>query len=185
MATRVVITDAATSRDATMDLEPRLQMSEIVTRCRLYFSKPEGAYALRSGDRMLAKDATVAELGLVDGARLDFLLASDGGAPVISLVGPTGKALQVAGEATLGKKEMDALFPAGFDDGPISRAHLSFQIVGGQVQVKDGGPSGPSTNGTLLNGREIRGQGWLSVAKGDKLRLAGKLELTVNVAKLS
>lgn len=57
----------------------------------------------------------------------------------------------------------------------ISRRHFRFTEEREEVGIEDIG----SANGTLLNGREIRGGGVFAIKKGDTIDLGGRLRVTV------
>lgn len=57
----------------------------------------------------------------------------------------------------------------------ISRRHFSVELLDGAYYVEDLG----STNGTFLNGVDIRGRGKTPLRPGDVLNVAGVLELVV------
>lgn len=83
------------------------------------------------------------------------------------------------------KITVDPISPSGREDfrfifpesvlSYISRRHFRFTEENGEVCIEDIG----SANGTLLNGREIRGGGLFAIKKGDNIDLGGRLRVTV------
>lgn len=83
------------------------------------------------------------------------------------------------------KITVDPISPSGREDfrfifpesvlSYISRRHFKFTEENGEVCIEDIG----SANGTLLNGREIRGGGLFAIKKGDNIDLGGRLRVTV------
>lgn len=59
----------------------------------------------------------------------------------------------------------------------ISRRHFAVKKIGGKYYVLDLG----SSNGTFLNGVDIRGAGLLELNGGDVINVAGVLELAVHL----
>jgi pSer/pThr/pTyr-binding forkhead associated (FHA) protein len=73
-----------------------------------------------------------------------------------------------------GREDFTSFFPDSVLS-YISRRHFKFTEENGEVCIEDIG----SANGTLLNGREIRGGGAFVIKKGDNIDLGGRLRVTV------
>ena len=85
---------------------------------------------------------------------------------------PGGTTIPVTGRP-LGRRDFQALTPpekVAF----ISRQHILVTYENSQYQIEDLG----STNGTKLNGSEIRGDGRHVLENGDMIELAGKVSIT-------
>ena len=76
----------------------------------------------------------------------------------------------------LGRRDFQALVPPDKAD-LISRRHVLITYENSEYHIEDLN----STNGTRLNGSEIRGTGKHSIQSGDTVQLAGALELTFKV----
>ncbi len=83
-----------------------------------------------------------------------------------------GTTMPVTGQP-LGRKDFQALVSPEKSD-LISRKHLLVTYENSQYQIEDLN----STNGTRLNGSEIRGTGKHTLVNGDTVELAGALNLT-------
>ena len=93
-------------------------------------------------------------------------------ASMASLVAADGKALPV-GDKALGRKDFVALAePAKAEY--ISRQHLRLTQENKEYFIEDLG----STNGTRLNGVEIRGRGKQAIASGDTIELGNAIKVT-------
>ena len=88
---------------------------------------------------------------------------------------PGGTTMPVTGKP-LGRKDFQALISPEKAD-LISRKHVLVTYENSQYQIEDLN----STNGTRLNGSEIRGTGKHSIESGDTVELAGALNLTFKV----
>jgi hypothetical protein len=86
-------------------------------------------------------------------------------------VSPAGTTMPVIGK--LGRRDFEA-FVTPEKAGLISRQHLQVTYENSSYQVEDVG----STNGTRLNGSDIRGSGRHTIENGDTVELAGVLKLT-------
>jgi len=64
---------------------------------------------------------------------------------------------------------------SGADLNLISRRHFKTYFHGGKLYIEDLG----STNGTFVNGVDIRGKGLVPLERGDRVNVAGVIELTV------
>ena len=80
--------------------------------------------------------------------------------------------LNAAGQS-VGRTDLHGLAGSGKAD-LISRQHFSLSHENGDYYIEDRG----STNGTRLNGSEIRGKGRQLLKDGDKIDLAGALTIT-------
>jgi hypothetical protein len=85
---------------------------------------------------------------------------------------PGGTAMPVSGKP-LGRRDFQELIPAE-KAGLVSRQHLQVTYENNGYHIEDLN----STNGTRLNGSEIRGSGRHTIASGDTVELAGALKLT-------
>ena len=74
---------------------------------------------------------------------------------------------------SLGRSDLHELAGPGKAD-LISRRHFSLSYENGDYYIEDRG----STNGTRLNGSDIRGKGKHTLKDGDKIDLAGALTIT-------
>ncbi|MCX6007907.1 MAG: FHA domain-containing protein, partial [Chloroflexi bacterium] len=72
-----------------------------------------------------------------------------------------------------GRKDFQALVPPEKSD-LISRKHILVTYENSQYHIEDLN----STNGTKLNGSDIRGTGKHTLVNGDTVELAGALNLT-------
>ncbi len=97
--------------------------------------------------------------------------------PPAKLVMPDGGEMLLAGNVrTLGRQDFEKLLPedrASF----ISRQHINIWYEDGKYYVEDSG----STNGTRLNGTEIRESGKQALVDGDVIELADKLSITFKI----
>jgi FHA domain len=134
--------------------------------------------ALRSGDSAAAK------AGYVASATAPASTLPSSSAPVTTpveadlpakFVAPGGTTMPVAGKP-LGRKDFQSLTSPD-KAGLISRQHVLVTYQSRQYYIEDLN----STNGTKLNGSEIRGSGKHIIANGDNVELAGALKLTFNV----
>ena len=90
-------------------------------------------------------------------------------------VSPGGTTMPVTGQP-LGRKDFQALISPDKAE-LISRKHILVTYENSQYQIEDLN----STNGTKLNGSEIRGTGKHTIANGDSVELAGALNLTFKI----
>jgi len=99
--------------------------------------------------------------------------------PVLSavpakLVIPDGKDIFLASNArSLGRHDFEEFMPAE-NVSYISRKHINIWFENGHYYIED--PS--STNGTRVNGTDIRGAGRHELTDGDVIELAGKIRIT-------
>jgi len=98
-------------------------------------------------------------------------------APPARLVMPDGSEMLLAGSTrTFGRPDFEKLLP-GDRASFISRHHINVWYEGGKYYVEDRG----STNGTRVNGSEIRGSGRQALVDGDVVELADKLSITFKI----
>ncbi len=95
---------------------------------------------------------------------------------------PDGNEILLAGNArTFGRQDFESFMPR--ENVPyISRQHINIWYENGKYYIEDRS----STNGTKLNGKDIKGTGRHALADGDLIELAGKLSITFkgqNIAK--
>ncbi len=90
-------------------------------------------------------------------------------------VSPGGTTMPVTGKP-LGRRDFQALMPPD-KAGLISRQHILVTYENSQYSIEDLN----STNGTKLNGSEIRGTGKHTIESGDAVELAGVFNLTFKV----
>ena len=98
-------------------------------------------------------------------------------APPARLVMPDGSEMLLAGNSrTLGRPDFEKLLP-GDRASFISRNHINIWYEDGKYYIEDRG----STNGTRVNGSEIRGSGRQALVDGDVIELADKLSITFKI----
>jgi len=98
-------------------------------------------------------------------------------APPAKLVMPDGSEMLMAGNTrTFGRPDFEKLLP-GDRASFISRQHINVWYEDGKYYIEDRG----STNGTRINGSEIRGSGRQALVDGDVVELANKLSITFKV----
>jgi hypothetical protein len=90
-------------------------------------------------------------------------------------VSPGGTTMPVTGKP-LGRRDFQALMPPD-QAGLISRQHILVTYENRQYSIEDLN----STNGTKLNGSEIRGTGKHAIESGDAVELAGVFNITFKV----
>jgi hypothetical protein len=94
-------------------------------------------------------------------------------APGPKLLTPDGKQVPLpANTGVLGRKDFRPLLTPD-EAALVSREHLYINCEGGNYYIEDKG----STNGTRLNGADIRGKGRHLLKDGDEIRLANVLTL--------
>ena len=98
--------------------------------------------------------------------------------PSVSVRFPNQQVRTLSGETVLGRADFAGILSAE-DARKISNKHLRIYESGGAFYVEDGYQGKPSTNGTMLNGRDIRGIGPQKLAPGNTLSLAGIAEMTI------
>ena len=96
------------------------------------------------------------------------------GAASAKLAMPDGNEILLAGNGrTFGRRDFEGFMPQ--DHAPyISRQHINIWYENGQYYIEDRS----STNGTKINGVDIKGTGRHELADGDLIELAGKLSIT-------
>jgi hypothetical protein len=98
-------------------------------------------------------------------------------APPAKLVMPDGSEMLLVGSTrTFGRPDFEKLLP-GDRASFISRHHINVWYEDGKYFVEDRG----STNGTRINGSEIRGNGRQALVDGDVIELADKLSITFKI----
>lgn len=88
------------------------------------------------------------------------------------LVLPDGKELLIGTKKTLGRVDL-AKYASPAEASWVSRQHFSIFIENGTFYIQDDG----STNGTKLNGTEIRNQGKQPLKDGDEILVADVVKL--------
>jgi hypothetical protein len=97
-------------------------------------------------------------------------------APPAKLIMPDGSEVLLAGNnRSFGRQDFDKFLPADKRT-YISRQHINVWYEGDRYYIEDRS----STNGTRLNGTDIKGEGRHAVNDGDVIELAGKLSITFN-----
>jgi len=98
-------------------------------------------------------------------------------APPAKLIMPDGGEMLLAGNVrALGRQDFEKLLPADRASF-ISRQHINIWYEDGKYYIEDPG----STNGTRLNGEEIRDSGRQALVEGDVIELADKLSITFKI----
>ncbi|MBN1691908.1 MAG: FHA domain-containing protein [Dehalococcoidia bacterium] len=98
-------------------------------------------------------------------------------APPAKLIMPDGGEMLLAGNVrALGRQDFEKLLPADRASF-ISRQHINIWYEDGKYYIEDPG----STNGTKLNGEEIRDSGRQALVEGDVIELADKLSITFKI----
>jgi len=98
-------------------------------------------------------------------------------APPAKLVMPDGGEMLLAGNTrTLGRQDFEKLLP-GDRASFISRQHINVWYEDGKYYIEDRG----STNGTRINGADIRDSGRQALVDGDVIELADKLSITFKI----
>ena len=140
---------------------------------------------------LLVRKPAKAHAGIGTGTRAGYLSSSTApaatspafGIPMTTPLasGPTARftsdggkeiSLNATGQST-GRTDLHGLATSGKAD-LISRQHFYLSCENGECYIEDRG----STNGTRLNGSEIRGKGRQLLKDGDKIDLAGALTIT-------
>ena len=98
-------------------------------------------------------------------------------APPAKLVMPDGSEMLLAGNTrTFGRQDFEKLLP-GDRASFISRQHINIWYEDGKYYIEDR----DSTNGTRINGSEIRASGRQALVDGDVVELADKLSITFKI----
>ncbi len=105
-----------------------------------------------------------------------------GGAENLAIRLPDGTLKAIRGRLTLGRKDLGGDLPASVTH-LVSGQHATFSVSQGEVFVEDGVPGQPSSNGTALNGAPIARAGPKRLQAGDRILLAGAVELQVVLAE--
>lgn len=98
--------------------------------------------------------------------------------PAVSVMFPNQQIKALSGETVLGRGDFVGVVSAE-DSRKISKRHLRIYESGGSFFVEDGYQGRPSTNGTMLDGRDIRGSGPQQLNPGSKISLAGVADLGI------
>ena len=86
---------------------------------------------------------------------------------------PGGNDILLAGNTrSLGRRDFEEFMPSA-QVSYISRQHINIWSENGQYYIEDRS----STNGTRVNGMDIKGTGRHALADGDVIELAGKLSI--------
>jgi hypothetical protein len=94
--------------------------------------------------------------------------------PSAKFISEDGKELSLnAAGQSLGRSDLRGLTAPGKAD-LLSRQHFSLSCENGDYYIEDRG----STNGTRLNGSDVRGKGRQPLKNGDKIELASALTIT-------
>ena len=140
----------------------------------LLVRKPANAYAASgTGTRAgyLSSSTAPAATLAASGIPMTTPLAA-GPSAKFSSEGGNQISLNAAGQS-LGRGDLHTLAAPGKAD-LLSRQHFSLSYENGDYYIEDRG----STNGTRLNGSDIRGKGRQPLKDGDKIDLAGALTIT-------
>lgn len=98
---------------------------------------------------------------------------------VVTLVFPNGsKRLVSENEVIIGREDLKSMLPAD-KSMQISGKHLRIFKLGRSYYVEDGYSGKPSTNGTQLNGTEIKGTGKHRLNPGDVIGFASAAEIKI------
>jgi hypothetical protein len=115
-----------------------------------------------------APAATLPATGIATATSLETTLPA-------KLVSSGGTVMPVTGQP-MGRRDFQAVLPPEKAD-LISRQHMKITYENSEYRIEDLN----STNGTRLNGSEIRGSGRHTIANGDRVEIAGVLNLTFKV----
>ncbi|TET91730.1 MAG: FHA domain-containing protein [Methanomassiliicoccales archaeon] len=142
-----------------------VEREEPVTRIR-----PRGA-KMRSPPGVGAPETRAVEPGM-----LPTEVSAAG--PGISVRLPNQQTRTLSGETVLGRADFAGMVSAE-DARKISKRHLRIFESGGAFYVEDGYQNRSSTNGTMLDGRDIRGSGPQKLSPGSTISLAGIMTLGI------
>lgn len=99
--------------------------------------------------------------------------------PQTKLIGLNGLIIQIKNFKTIvGRLDFKGYIPEE-QLSRISGQHFRVTLVGDKFYIADGTEEKPSTNGTKLNGREIKGGGSLPLNHGDEILVANVVKLRV------
>ena len=183
MPTRVKVRNPEMGTAVDMDLEPDSTVQEVLDSAAGYWGKVTSEYALRRGPRVLRARATIVEASLQDGDLLEFVTVEVASRPTLFLEVAGHPSLEVKGEIVLGRRDLESFLGDRSEGKWISRRQLSFTLREGAFYVEDGADGTPSTNGTTVNGQDIRGRGRSPLRDGDGLGVGGALEFRVRVVQ--
>jgi len=91
-----------------------------------------------------------------------------------TLSSPHGNLYVTSVVQEFGRSNFLGIVPSG-ELNLISRRHFRTHLQGGKLFIEDLG----STNGTFVNGVDIRGRGMVPLERGDRVNVAGVVEFTV------
>jgi len=90
---------------------------------------------------------------------------------------PDGSEMLLAGNVrTFGRRELEK-YLAPDKSSYLSRQHINIWYENGQYYIEDSN----STNGTRLNGKEIKGTGKNALKNGDAIDIADVLNITFKI----
>ena len=181
VAIRIRVRDAATSTVLDMELEPDATIGEVLNGAAGYWGKDPGSHVLRKGTTVLRSAQTIIEAQITEGDVLALLTEAEAKRPVLVLEGGEGRSLSVDTTTVLGRLQLQSFFASPQEAIRISSQHMSVLLEAGFIAIEDGAGGQPSRNGTLLNGRDIRGRGRIPIRDGDIIGVAGILRLTVRI----
>jgi len=98
-----------------------------------------------------------------------YALAKDGSKS------PVAEVVESGPEVVLGRNDLQKF--AWRDPDTISRIHVKFKIMGGKVYVRDDG----STNGTYIDGADIRGKGDIELPPGKEVVLVNPVSPVIKL----
>lgn len=93
---------------------------------------------------------------------------------------PNGQTKMFDKEIVLGRKDFEGMVPSDLQN-KISREHIKIWSSQGKYYIEDGYQGQPSTNGTKLSGKEIKGLGPQGIKDGDAIKLANAVDITVKL----
>jgi len=98
-----------------------------------------------------------------------YALAKDGSKSAVTEI------IEGGPEVILGRNDLQKF--AWRDPDTISRIHVKFKVMGGKVYVRDDG----STNGTYIDGADIRGKGYIELPPGKEVVLVNPVSPVVKL----
>lgn len=141
----------------------------------LLVRRPRAATAAAAQERETSA-GTAAPTAVATSAATETPATSPVDAPPAKLVMPDGSEMLLAGNnRSFGRQDFDKFLPAD-KRSYISRQHVNIWYEEGRYYIEDRS----STNGTRLNGTDIKGDGRHAIEDGDVIELAGKLSITFN-----
>ena len=79
MGVRVIIKNAETGANVSMDLEPTNSVQEIIDRSAMYWEKDAGAYVIRKGKKLLRGEQMIGDLGFAENDEIELIPDPEGG----------------------------------------------------------------------------------------------------------